>query len=758
MKGPSFRAFFSKHPNGCLTGALLRTWDWIFDRPAPVAYGATQQDVCDALEASLLAAVAAGEDELDRYLWDESFSVKTIRIDVRPQTAMRGASMVGKRTIPIEMTYLASRVPGAGFRIVVPRFEWRFIVEDLSVAPEMLRQALSTVLLGETAREVYEFRKEGEEFVHAFAPRAARDLKPSEEDEESFPTLRGVGDDLVEVALRRKLPVPVGECPELDEAAPLTDRDPPGSLLLLGPPGVGKSTWVSRLAHAKARAKRQKRDVSRLWSTTADRLLAGMSYLGMWQQRCLDLIEELSYEGDYLYLGRLTDILREQPDGDTIAGMLLEPIREGEVSIIVEATEQELSAATRRAPSFVSALQVVRLKEPSAALMHDWVLDYQRRRASRVELHPAAIGQLVHYLRAFRPDTAFPGKAFRFVDWLDQQAAARTPRPEQPRMIYPRDVSDALSRYTGLPLALISDDVPASADWMAAQLARGVVGQDAACAAAARVLARFKAGLNDPERPCGTLLFTGPTGVGKTELAKQLARTMFGDESRMIRLDMSEYMLPGSASRLLDADERTSSLARRVRQQPLSLVLLDEIEKAHPEVFDLLLSILGEGRLSDEEGRLVDFRMALIVMTSNLGAGGPRDVGFATAESDAVEGGLERAVRAFFRPEFFNRIDHVVGFRTLGLDDVERIVDLEVERAALRPGLARRGLRLRVTRRARRRLAELGFLPEQGARPLKRVFEARVIAPVAARMAADDGFRDRTVTVDAAPDGSLSIA
>src|SRR5262249_4487197 len=156
-------------------------------------------------------------------------------------------------------------------------------------------------------------------------------------------------------------------------------------------------------------------------------------------------------------------------------------------------------------------------------------------------------------------------------------------------------VSAVYSRFSGLPVELISDDYPASQDQIAAELRRNVIGQDPACLSAARVLARFKAGLLDPEKPCGSLFFGGPTGVGKTELAKQLARYMFGAEDRMIRLDMSEYMTPGAAQRLLDVGEGAKALAERVRQEPLSLVLLDEIEKAHPEIFDLLLGILGEG-------------------------------------------------------------------------------------------------------------------------------------------------------------------
>ncbi|MDF2697321.1 MAG: ATP-dependent Clp protease, ATP-binding subunit,two ATP-binding domain, partial [Labilithrix sp.] len=332
-------------------------------------------------------------------------------------------------------------------------------------------------------------------------------------------------------------------------------------------------------------------------------------------------------------------------------------------------------------------------------------------------------------------------------DWLAADArgsgVGAAPAEERTRAIFPRDVSAAYARYSGVPLSLLSDDISASAQDLAALLKARVIGQDEACDACGRVLARFKANLVDPERPCGTLLFVGPTGVGKTELAKQLARTTFGGEDRMIRLDMSEYMLPGSAMRLTSARAGAASLATRVREQPLSLVLLDEIEKAHPEVFDLLLGVLGEGRLTDDNGRFVDFRTTLIVMTSNLGVTDARPAGF----GEAAGGDFTRKVRAHFRPELYNRIDQVLAFRALAPADVERIVDLELAAAAKRTGLVRRNLRLHATPAARSRLAELGYHPTRGARPLRRLIEERVVTPIAARIAGDPSFRETTVVI-----------
>ncbi|WP_437286307.1 AAA family ATPase [Sorangium sp. So ce406] len=777
MTKKSLRVYLIAHHDGRVTGILLRTWAFLFDRPAPSAYGASEEDVLRKIELELHARLATGEDDLDRYLWDESFEVRTLAVDVHPQTTVKRTAVVGQGRIPLRLTYLASKLAEGGYRVMLPRFGWSVILEDLSIAPEVLRQLVTSALMGESPRSLFDFRREGDEHVRPWSPRlAARAERSARRAGDERPTLGAVAEDLVEKAARQRLPLAVGESEELEQALPLFDvaelapGAPLPSILLVGGPGVGKTTWVHRLARRFAAWRRDKARARSpgLFSTSADRLLAGMTYLGMWQARCLKLVSELSHEGDLLHVGALLPLLRPQPDGASIGDVLLPALRSGEVSLIAECTEAELEACQRRAPSLVACFQIVRLREPDAAAVPALLAEYEARKDARVRLHPAGKKRLVQHLAMFRRDVLFPGKAFRFFDWLAQEAANRAGAEARPaagaaaaRELYPRDVSEAYARHSGLPIELIADEVPASAGTIARGLKRRVIGQDEACDTAARVLARFKAGMNDPERPCGTLLFAGPTGVGKTELAKELTRFMFGDEGRMIRLDMSEYRLPGSSARLLEAGPGATTLAQRVRQEPLSLVLLDEIEKAHREVFDLLLGILGEGRLTDEDGRHVDFRMVLIVMTSNLGVadrppvgfGGGRDGEAGAAGALDAEGAhnARRAapagVREHFRPEFVNRIDHVVQFRSLGRDSVLRIVDLELAKAEARTGLVRRNLRLRVLPEARAWLAEAGFDPRRGARPLKRVIEERVITPIAARMAEDPGCRDREVVV-----------
>ncbi len=380
-----------------------------------------------------------------------------------------------------------------------------------------------------------------------------------------------------------------------------------------------------------------------------------------------------------------------------------------------------------------------------------------------------ALQRLVRHLEHFQRHISFPGKGFMFLDWLHKTIAATSPvalpiedmsagdglenkaqaegvesaqsaQMQAVKTLYPNEVSEAFSRYSGLPVELISDAYTADAAHITKRLKAKVIGQDAACLAASEILARFKAGLNDPERPCGSLLFVGPTGVGKTELAKQVAAYMFGSPERMIRLDMSEYMGYGSAQRLL-TPSRGQSLVERMRQQPLSLVLLDEIEKAHPEVFDLLLGVLGEGRLTDTEGQLADFRMGLIILTSNLGVQeGPPPSFHGMAVGQGGDERFTRAVRQHFRPEFFNRLDRVISFRTLRPQDVSEIVDLEVASLQRRVGFERRQVKVSISERVRGWLAVSGYHPTRGARPLKRLIEAHVMSPLAVLLAEQPGL------------------
>jgi len=742
MSRPSFRVYFVPHASGHLTGILLRPWSQFFDVSPPSAFGSSEDDVYAQLEVLIREAEATGKDQAARYLWTTELEVRPVSVDVHPQTVIDKRPVIGKREVPLRLYFASTALPKGGHRVILPRFGWSFVIEDLSVAPSVLRSAITTAMLGEEPRWLYDFRNEGDEFVRNWSPELLLKIDPKKVGEsaaDDFPTLRAVAEEWVERAAKGKSPPTVGLEHLLAEHAALDSHEPPPSILLVGEPGVGKTTWVRQMARSlatlgKGKDKRRRR----LWATSHARIVAGMIYVGMWQERSLAIVSELSHEGDYLYVDRLTGLLVEQPDGASIAEIFLPALLSKEISIIAECTESELERCRRRAPALLNAFQIVRIPERPSNEVPGMLLDYQARRPSKVTVHPQGMKRLVQHLESFQRSTAFPGKGFQFLDWLLTEVG-----PDKEQILYPRDVSAIYAKFSGLPMELISDEHPVSTDDVTSALRRGVIGQDEACSVAAGVIARFKAGLNDPDRPVGSLFFVGPTGVGKTELAKQLTRYLFGSEDRMVRLDMSEYMLPGSAARLLDVGVGSKSLAERVRETPLCLVLLDEIEKASPEVFDLLLGVLGEGRLTDYLGRHVDFKSTLVVMTSNLGSGGPESMGFGAEPRQEYA----RAVRDHFRPELFARLDHVVSFRRLAPDDVLRIVDLTINALAERTGLVRRSLVLDVAPKARQLLARQGYDPLRGARPLKRLIEETVVTPVAVRMAADPSFRDRVIPV-----------
>ncbi|HKE70104.1 MAG TPA: ATP-dependent chaperone ClpB [Nocardioidaceae bacterium] len=306
------------------------------------------------------------------------------------------------------------------------------------------------------------------------------------------------------------------------------------------------------------------------------------------------------------------------------------------------------------------------------------------------------------------------------------------------------DVAEIVAKWTGIPVSRLMEGEMAKLVRLEDHLHERVIGQDEPVRAVANAIRRSRAGLSDPHRPIGSFLFLGPTGVGKTELARALAEFMFDDERAMVRIDMSEYMEKHSVSRLVGAPpgyvgyEEGGQLTEAVRRRPYAVILLDEIEKAHADVFNVLLQLMDDGRLTDGQGRTVDFTNTVVIMTSNLGAG-------------ASEEQVLAAVRAHFKPEFLNRIDEIVVFHRLSREHIAQIVDIQVAQLATR--LADRGLTLELTPAAREHIATVGYDPDFGARPLKRVLQREVADPIALKLLQGD-FRDGdTIVVDASPDG-----
>jgi ATP-dependent Clp protease ATP-binding subunit ClpB len=309
-----------------------------------------------------------------------------------------------------------------------------------------------------------------------------------------------------------------------------------------------------------------------------------------------------------------------------------------------------------------------------------------------------------------------------------------------------------VSAWTGVPVSRMMETERAKLLVLEERLHQRVVGQDEAVTAVANAVRRSRSGLQDPNRPIGSFLFCGPTGVGKTELCKALAETMFDDENAMVRLDMSEYMEKHTVSRMIGAPpgyvgyEEGGKLTEAVRRRPYSVVLLDEIEKAHSDVFNILLQVLDDGRLTDNHGHTVDFTNTIIVMTSNVGSQLIQQITSEGGSEDDMREALQEALRARFLPEFLNRIDETIVFLPLKRNEVARIVDLQLDR--LEKILAKRHLNLIVTQAARNHIAAEGYDPVFGARPVKRVIQHSIQNPLATELLKGDYPEDSTVEID----------
>jgi ATP-dependent Clp protease ATP-binding subunit ClpB len=319
-----------------------------------------------------------------------------------------------------------------------------------------------------------------------------------------------------------------------------------------------------------------------------------------------------------------------------------------------------------------------------------------------------------------------------------------------------QDVAEVVAKWTGIPVSRLMEGEVEKLVNMEQRLHERVVGQDEAVAAVSNALRRSRAGLQDPNRPIGSFLFLGPTGVGKTELARALAEFMFDTEHAMVRIDMSEYMEKHTVARLIGAPpgyvgyEEGGQLTEAVRRRPYSVILLDEIEKAHPDVFNVLLQVMDDGRLTDGQGRTVDFKNTVLIMTSNVGSQ------FIVGESDEerIREQVEAALAAQFKPEFLNRVDDVVIFHRLTKDELKHIVELQVDQLVAR--VHERGIEVELTDRAKELLANLGFDPTYGARPLKRVIQKRLVDKLALAMLEGDFTEGDLIGVDVA-DGDLTF-
>ncbi|GAA0519823.1 ATP-dependent Clp protease ATP-binding subunit ClpC [Saccharopolyspora erythraea NRRL 2338] len=579
------------------------------------------------------------------------------------------------------------------------------------------------------------------------------------------PKLDEFGMDMTELARAGRLDPVVGRSQEVEQAVEVLGRRTKNNPVFIGDPGVGKTAIVEGLAQRIV-------DGAVPWSLAGRRvvsldlagMVAGAKYRGEFEQRFRDLMNEIRQHRDevLVFIDEIHGIVGAGAgEGTMDAGTMLKPaLARGEVQVVGATTVEEYRKHIEKDPALERRFQPILVAEPSVgdtvAVLRGLRDRYQLHH--RVVIADDALVAAARLSQRYIADRFLPDKA---VDLLDQACSRvrllRGGSPNDPGSsaehqpsVGRDDVADVVSRRTGIPVSDLTAADKQRLLGLEKVLRSKVIGQDAAVRSVAEAVRRARAGLADPERPIGSFLFLGPTGVGKTELARALARALFGDAQRLIRFDMGEFQEKHTVSRLIGAPPgyvgygESGQLTDRVRRQPYSVLLLDEVEKAHPDVFNTLLQLLDEGRLSDAQGRSVDFRNVVVIMTSNIGADRILDAGGSAGDS-ALE--LLEELRSFFRPEFINRIDDVTVFQPLGPAALREITGLLLERTYQQ--LLARGIGMEVTEAAVAWLAERGHQPEFGARPLRRVIQRELDNRLAAMVIDGELSSGHRVLVDA---------
>ncbi len=645
------------------------------------------------------------------------------------------------------------------------------------------------------------------------------------------PLVDQLATDLTAKAEEKKLDPVIGRQMEIERVIQILARRTKNNPALIGEPGVGKTAIVEGLAQRIVEG-----DVpaplmnKRVLQLDVGSLVAGTMYRGQFEERLKRIIDELKQAGAILFIDEVHMLVGAGAAGSSVdAANILKPaLSRGELQVIGATTLEEYRKHIESDAALERRFQAIQVDEPSEeetiqilkgvrpayeehhhlvisdealeAATHlssryvterflpDKAIDLIDESSSRVRMYksPAAkhAKDLFSQLRQARQNRALAqeeGNAEDVKEWEERELdltmqieRLRTgwDRASSP-VVSAEDVAEVVSMWTGVPLMQLAEEESQRLLKMEDELRKSIIGQEDAIVAISRAVRRARAGLKDPKRPIGSFMFLGPTGVGKTELTKALAKFMFGSEEAAIQLDMSEFMERHTAARLVGAPpgyvgyEDAGQLTEALRRRPYSIVVFDEIEKAHPEVHNMLLQIMEEGHLSDAKGRKVDFRNAIIVMTSNIGADAIKrqtSLGFALKQDEATEERLSyedmrkklsESLKRAFRPEFINRLDSVVIFRSLNKDDIKQIVALELEKVAER--LKEHNLKLVATEEALSLLSEQGYDAEFGARPLRRVIQQKVEDPLSDKVLSGEFVNGDTVKVEVNEDGEITL-
>ncbi len=616
----------------------------------------------------------------------------------------------------------------------------------------------------------------------------------------------------------------IGRSKEIERVMQVLSRRTKNNPVLIGEPGVGKTAIVEGLATDIVDGDvPETLEGKQLYTLDLGALVAGSRYRGDFEERLKKVLKEIRTRGDIiLFIDELHTLVGAgAAEGAIDAASILKPmLARGELQTIGATTLDEYRKHLEKDAALERRFQPIKVEEPTVAHTIEILKGLRDRYEAhhRVTITDQALVAAANLADRYIADRHLPDKAIDLIDeagsrlrmrrmqappdyreledeiakvrkekeaaieaqqferaaklrdrekeLLEQRAAKETQwRAEGVDLfneVTEESVAEVLAMWTGIPVYKLTEEETAKLLRMEEELHKRVVGQDDAIKAVSQAIRRTRAGLKDPKRPSGSFIFLGPSGVGKTETAKTLAEFLFGDETSLIQLDMSEYMEKHTVSRLVGSPpgyvgyDEGGQLTEAVRRKPFSVVLFDEIEKAHPDVFNTLLQILEDGRLTDAQGRSVDFKNTVIIMTSNLGTADLRkaNIGFAKTDEavtyEKMKSKVHDELKRHFRPEFLNRIDDVIVFHELTLEEVTEIVDLLIKRVT--DQLESQGLGLELTPAAKLLLATKGYDPSLGARPLRRAIQRMVEDPMSEKILWKEFHAGETVVVDAVDD------